>query len=168
MYVLFSLEIVFGLLLNLYITCDVTKTSHALSSNDRSALLHSILPTLSRHARCLRMMPTPFGASYGEDRQVPLKAGRNWEIAHLPESILGSRSDFCASINKIFLWKVTVLLTSANFSASFLSQVTKPTSIDPDEGFCDWFPCPILDFSDSSIFTRLNEPTSVGCLSCIH
>jgi len=45
------------------------------------------------------------------------------------------------------------------FLLTFFSQVTKPTSIDPEEGFRDRFPCPILDFSDKSIVTRLNERT---------
>lgn len=42
----------------------------------------------------------------GEDRPFPLKADRNWDIADLPDSILARRSDLCAGINDIFLWKV--------------------------------------------------------------
>ena len=52
-----------------------------------------------------------------------------------------------------------MLLTSANVPANFHSQVIKLTSIDPDEGFCNRFSCPIPDFSDKSIVTRLNERT---------
>ena len=45
------------------------------------------------------------------------------------------------------------------FLLTFFHKVTKPASIDPEEGFGDRFPCPILDFSNNSIVTRLGERT---------
>jgi hypothetical protein len=58
----------------------------------------------------------------GEDRPFPIRAGRNWEVANLPYSIISSKSNLHASIDDIFLWKVSVLLASANLSANLLSQ----------------------------------------------
>ena len=61
-------------------------------------------------------------------------------------------------ISDLVLSKVRVLLTVANVPANFSSQVNKPTSVDPDESVPDQFPCPIHDFSESTV-TRLNERT---------
>jgi hypothetical protein len=47
-----------------------------------------------------------------------------------------------------------------SFLLTFFHKVTKPASIDPDKGFGDRFPCPVLDFSDNSIVTRLDARTS--------
>src|SRR5258708_136753 len=80
----------------------------------------------------------------GKDRPFHLKANRNWAIAELADSVRERRSDLCAGINDIFLWKVSVLLVNENVPANFFSQVTKPSSVDPEEDFCDRFPCPIL------------------------
>ncbi len=95
----------------------------------------------------------------GKDRPFHLKANRNWAIAELADSVRERRSDLCAGINDIFLWKVSVLLVNENVPANFFSQVTKPSSVDPEEDFCDRFPCPILDFADKAIVTRLNLRT---------
>lgn len=58
----------------------------------------------------------------GEDRPFPILAGRNWQVGTLAYSIISSKRDLQAGINDIFLWKVSVLLASANLSANLLSQ----------------------------------------------
>ena len=93
----------------------------------------------------------------GENRPFYLRANRNWKLAELADSILERRKDLGAGINDTFLWQVSVLLTSPNVPANFVSQVTKPTSIDPDNSFHDRFSCPISDLLGNSIVTRLNE-----------
>lgn len=58
----------------------------------------------------------------GEDRPFPILVGRNWEVGTLAYSIISNKSNLQASIDEIFLWKVSVLLASANLSANLLSQ----------------------------------------------
>ena len=108
-------------------------------------------PPNSRHALCLRMSGS-FGASLMAkiDLSIPKQSqlgGYRFRVGSLRPRT--KKHSVCWHQRYVFLWKVSVLLLNENVPVDFFfSQVTMPTSVDPEEHFRDRFPCPILDFAD--------------------